>query len=219
MHKLGNNPADNDRIRPGFVILLSAMVAAVLMPLWMLLCGPSLPDAPQPAAGARAATAPATAHTMRRVTSVGVGIPGALAPAEVPPAPPTPTEQQWGVQFLDVTVSSNGVVELQYKLVSAERAAAIDADGVAAYLLEPVSGVKTMLANPVPQGAAVPAHSRARSAALTMWHAGGSFPPPPSRAVTGRVYSILLPNSRMRSSAMASRHPKPSRSSSRPHNR
>ena len=62
----------------------------------------------------------------------------------------------------------------------------------AAYLLEPVSGMKIPLGTPQPEGAFSP-HSRARSAALMM-RGAGSFPPAPNRMAAGRTYSVLLPN-------------------------
>ena len=71
-------------------------------------------------------------------------------------------------------------------------------DRVAADLLDPVSGVKIPLATPVSADAAASAHSRARSVALSKWKAEDSFLPPPFCSVTGRTYSILLPNTAFR---------------------
>ena len=195
MRKPCNDQTD-DRVRPGFVILLLAMVAVIAVSLWHFLRGsPSASDAPGSAPETRPApvSIAKTKHLVRRIPPDTASTPELVDTAEATPVPLTEMGRQWGVEFTGVTVSTNWVVTVGYTIVSAEKAAAI-MDGVSSYLLEPASGVKIALANPVPEGAAVPAHSRARSAALSMWHAGGSFPPPPSRAVTGRAYSILLPN-------------------------
>ena len=194
MNTQHRDQADN-RVRPGFVILLLAMIAVIAAALWLFLRGTPAAETPGPAVASHVtplcvAKAGHRAHRAQAGTSI---TPEQADAPDATPVPVTEMGRQWGVEFNHVTVSSNGVVDVSYTIASTEKAAAI-ADGVSAFLLEPVSGTKIPLANPVPEGAAVPAHSRARSAALSMWHAGGSFPPPPSRAVIGRVYSILLPN-------------------------
>lgn len=61
-----------------------------------------------------------------------------------------------------------------------------------AYLIDRTSGRKLQLAG-APQEGAARSHSRARRLALMMPDAG-AFPPPPGRLLTGKTYSVILPN-------------------------
>jgi hypothetical protein len=198
------NEATQNGVRPVFVLLLAVGSALVLLLAWGLMRQPSSAartgDRPSADGAARAATAARRGTAMRPAVAADAGTPGNPVAATPPSAggqttaPLTEMERQWGVRFGRVGLSSDQVVTVSYSLTSVEQAASLSRDGTPAYLVDVASGVKIPLVNPVAAGAPVPAHSRARSAMLSMWHAGGSFPPPPSRAETGRVYAVLLPN-------------------------
>lgn len=117
--------------------------------------------------------------------------------ADLPSAaaiPPSTLEDQWGIQFRSIGLTrGDTAVELFYTIVASEKAALLGQGDSTAYLVDLDSGRRLALDSPPQQASSLSPHSRARSAALMLPEAGG-FPPPPSRLVPGKTYSILLRN-------------------------
>jgi hypothetical protein len=172
-------------IRPGFPILAACVVAAVALPLWLLLRKPaSIPADPELAQAAESAVNPEPAATPP---------PETVAAQPTRTEPPSALEEKGGIQVSRVALAMSGAaVDVRYTIVNPEKLAAIPDAKDAAYLVDEATGTKVTIGPPAKERA-VPAHSRARSAAMMMRDAG-TFPPTPSRVVVGKTYSILLPN-------------------------
>ena len=164
----------------------------MIIPVWVFVTkrsppppsGRSAVSAPVKGAGAVPASRKAPATRQASVVKSTAPAPGATAASG-------PLEDHWGIQVSGVGLTEGSVLELLYKVVDAQKAASLANAEAPAYLVEQDSGTRILL-GPPPQGPAS-AHSRARSRALMMWQAGG-FPPPPSKLVAGKTYSVLLPN-------------------------
>jgi hypothetical protein len=177
-------PGKKNRTAPFVFFLAACGVAVVAAAVWMHMRRP----APEHAA----AKAPVDAKPI--VTSPPAVVRSA---ADLPPAasiPPSTLEDKWGIQFRSIALTrGNTAVELFYTIVASEKAALLGQGDSTAYLVDLDSGRRIALDSPPQQAASLSPHSRARSAALMLRDAGG-FPPPPSRLVPGKTYSILLRN-------------------------
>jgi hypothetical protein len=206
-----NQQDANDGIRPGFVVLLAGIVAAIVLSIWIHGIKPAPSGKPpeparamKPASSTQQAaivnplTKPAAMPTASagRVATVGSTsvMTSTMVVAPTEPARVTALEKQWGIQITSVDLTDeDATLDLCYKITDPEKTALLYNGKTEAYLLDQVSGAKILMGIP-PQGEGVfPLRSRARSAALMMSGAG-AFPPVPSRLIAGRSYFILVPN-------------------------
>ena len=171
------------RIRPGFLALVACIFMGLLTTFWFL--------AHQPA--------PASQAAQVAVPMVGdadaVATESKAAPVIPQPAlPPKSLAKEGGIQVASVAVVSPYALELRYTVVAPDQLNSLPEGEHAPCLVDEATGTKIRI-GPPERASAGPAHSRARSAALMM-RESGSFPPPPSRVVPGKVYSVVLPNPR-----------------------
>jgi hypothetical protein len=206
MNTQTNQQVPEDRIRPGFVILLVVCLAAVVAGMWAYTNKRSATEV----AGA-SAVKPTTSHIVAtrsgnaaKPTAAKNAAPDPLinrqpplpqAPVDVPEGvPASALEAKWGIQFCGVAMANNdAVLDLRYKVTSQAKAAVLTSENPEAHLIDLASGSTTPLCPPQSKEWPFAAHSRARSQAMMMRDAG-AFPPPPNRLAVGRIYSILLPN-------------------------
>jgi hypothetical protein len=174
-----NNSNPTKGLRPGFLISLTVSLTLCLFLLWMFRTKP--------------ASAIPTANPIPIVDSE--------TPPPPPPAPVQPAtvprsntlEDRWGIQVASIALTMAGAaVELRYQILAPEKVSLLADAPVTAQIIDQTSGARIPIGAP-PLEAGRPQHSRARSAALMMQDAG-SFPPPPSRIIAGKTYSIQLPN-------------------------
>lgn len=177
-------PAPNDtRIRPSVLLLVSCSLVAICIPL-----GISRIRLIKPASAAVSRETQPAVDAVRAATPAPVMEP-VTATQPVPTGPSTALEEHWGIQVSRVGLTMAGAaVDLCYRVVSAEKAAALAEGKAETYLIDQASGAKILMAPPIETGV-FPAHSRAR-----MMRQGGGFPPAPNRLAAGRTNSILLPN-------------------------
>jgi hypothetical protein len=171
-------PTDT-RARPGFLVLMACVLAAILIPLGLRLVR----------------SAPASAPVESPAPPEPVAANPPAPPAEPAPPPLGPVAQKWGIQVLSVSLAqADSTLDLRYRVIAPEKAAALGASTNMAYLVDRSSGMRIQITPARPGDALSPrSHSQARSLALMMPGAMG-FPPPPGRVEPGRTYSILLPN-------------------------
>ena len=180
-------PRDTDKgIRPGLLALVACVFVVLLAVVWLFerQPTPARQTAKPPAPGAVPADVSATAHA-------DAGAADVIPP---PPPPPKSLAEQGGIQVASVSLVSPGALELRYTVVAPDKLDSLPGAASAPWLVDEATGTKIRI-GPPELASATPVHSRARSAALMMRDAG-SFPPPPSRVVPGKVYSVLLPNPR-----------------------
>ena len=202
----------DNRIRPGFAVLLALALAAVSIAVWMSVSKPTHPATANVSAVASKHTthskhkdgaeqAPAAAPVVTEPALAVPSEPIVAAAAEtatpIPPPPngtPSPFEAQWGIRISDVMQThTESVLEMSYIVVDPAKIATLS-DGVnTPYLIEQASGAKVMLCVPMHEKWPFAGHSRARSMALISNGAGG-FPPAAGKVVPGRTYSLLIPN-------------------------
>ncbi len=142
-------------------------------------------------------------HYLKRPAPAPV-MPGAAPPAAAEPAPGAPLppvaaidssalETQWGIQVSSVgLLLDNAAVCFNYKVITPDKATLLSDESTPAFLVDQASGTKIPLRVAAPEGA-VPAHSRARSAAA-MSQRPGAFPPARNKLFSGQAYSVLVPN-------------------------
>ena len=188
-----NQASTGKRIRPGFIVLLVCLVAAVFIPFLVsrIRLPPTAP--PPPSVPAASPKALARAVPIKRTTPAKRAEDPLPAPvvATPPAARPGTLEGEWGIQVAGIAMTDTAAVELSYSIMSPEKAAMLADGKTPAYIVDQATGTRILLAPP--EGSAFRPHSQARSRALMMWQAGG-FPPPPSRLVVGKTYAVLLPN-------------------------
>lgn len=183
-----NQPVPRKSSRPGFLLLLTVFLAAILMYVgfsWKNRLDPSPAgetDAPEATAEPAAAAAAAAATP---------------APAAAAPVQLGLLEEKWGFQISSIGLSrQDTAVELQYTINDPEKFSLLADETTPAYVLDQASGMNLPLkASPQSPAQAKNFHSHtsARSRMIAMPQAG-SFPPPASRLIAGKTFSILLPN-------------------------
>ena len=203
--QMPNQPDEDNRIRPGFVAVLAALLvgvtAFIVIPLW---------GAHEPVNVADAAPVVTGNSPIRTLSSGGdVELPGEPAAISPPPsasqpvkpvqpqpsAPPSgPVEKKWGVRVFGVWLAQdNAAVEMGYQVTGPDRAKLLSGNNSENHLIDLASGKQIPLCPSQLKEWPFSPHSRARSMALSMSEAG-TFPPPPNRLVAGKIYTVLIPN-------------------------
>ncbi len=103
----------------------------------------------------------------------------------------SPLEKQWGIQVTGIALTNEASsVRVSYTITDPEKTLPLGETDVAVYLVNEANGAKLpMIAPPqqTPQGATMRTTRR-------MMRQAGRFPPTPSRLMTGRLYSLDIPN-------------------------
>lgn len=187
-----NHQDTDNRIRPGLLLLVACVLAAILIPLGISAIHKSKPSSAgaTTTAESSATVKPSAAH---ETAAPAAAVEPAAAMNPAAPVLSTALEEPWGIQVSSIRLTkADAAVDLRYKVVAPEKAALLAADKTTAYLIDQASGAKIqMLASP--QEGAWPTNTRARTAARMM-HQAGEFPPPANRLAAGKTYSLLLPN-------------------------
>jgi hypothetical protein len=207
-----NRRVMDNRIRPGFVVLLVGVVAGVVLLIWFHGNKSSPPGPfPVPAADIKPGSSterlvvvkpevepianPAIAAAASAAPAATAGpAPAATSAIAVAPVPSTALEKQWGIQVTRVELTAgDSVLDLCYKVTAPEKTALLYDSETSAYLIDQASGAKILMGVPPQEERTLPPRSRARSAALMMNEAG-AFPPVPNRLTAGKTYFVLVPN-------------------------
>lgn len=206
----GRQQDDDNRIRPGFIALLAALlagvVALIVIPLWHSPVKGS-ETVPGGAGNLQPRTLPNGGGAELFSETVAADAPmstpsGAPPPprqsAEIlppqPPAPPGPVEEKWGVRVSGVWLApENKAVQMTYQVTDFSRANLLSENGSENQLIDLASGKQIPLCPSQLKDWPYSQHSKARSMALQMLEAG-TFPPPPNRLVAGKTYTVLIPN-------------------------
>ena len=206
------NQEPDNRIRPGFAVLMALALAAVSIAVWMSVSKPTHPAKanvsavaakhtahPKQKAGAglAPAEAPVVAEPAQAVPSEPIVAAASENAEPIPPPPngtPSPFEAQWGIRISDVLqTGADSVLEMRYLVVDPAKTAGLADGEKTPYLIEQSSGAQVMLCVPLHEKWPYAGHSRARSMAHISNGAGG-FPPAAGKMVAGRTYSLLIPN-------------------------
>ncbi len=186
------NPAN--RIRPAFMVLLLCVMAAVLIPAWMLTRSLLATKTPSPAPEPE--LAPPTFgprvtpdHWQQKTTpprGAAVSVPALMKqsarrshPVKASPSPATGTaaatvEERWGIRVHGAVLSmGNAFLDLRYEIVDAKKAALLANGRTPAYVMEYETGAKLPMTAPPKEGC---------------------FPPTGNRLATGRMYSATIGN-------------------------
>lgn len=208
-----NHKDTNNRIRPGFIIVLVVALAVISITIWKIALKPaSATTIKEPAAKERSVSAPPNPHNKRAEAPVSANEQTATAepaaeeqpavvaestPVVIPSPPngkPSTFEEQWGIRMSVAKLIGNGAaLELQYLLVDTTKTAGLTDAQSTPYLIDQASGAKVMLCVPLHKNWPYANHSRARSMAMITPGAGG-FPPASGKQVVGRTYSLIVAN-------------------------
>ncbi len=155
-------------------ILQAGVVAGICVLAWLFLkSNPSpvpAPSEPAPKVPAEAAAAPA-----------------------LEPRTATSLEQQWGLQILGLSLTNKDTaVQVRYTVVAPDKLLLLSETNASAYLIDQATGAKLPMITP-PQ-AATTAQGASLRTTRRMARMAGQFPPPSSRLMTNRVYSLEIPN-------------------------
>jgi hypothetical protein len=176
MENVMKNKAAIGAGQPRVIIMTAVSTALLLMGLfWMSRPRPLLevPAAPEP-------LDPIVATTDLPVTK----------------ASHSTVEEQWGIQIASVALTNaDTAVDLRYTVVAPERTGQLTGADVEVYLIDQDTGAKLPMitAQPESTGSSAPTPPPSRTT-RKMMRLAGSFPPPPSRIVEGRSYSLQIPN-------------------------
>jgi hypothetical protein len=203
----------DNRVRPGFIIVLVAVLAVISITVWKVALAPvSATTIKEPAAKERSVRAKPNHHNKRAEAPVATNEqtataepaaeeqPAAVAestPVIIPSPPngkPSTFEEQWGIRMSVAKLIGNGAtLELQYLLVDTTKTARLTDEQSTPYLIDQASGAKVMLCVPLHKDWPYANHSRARSMAMIAPGAGG-FPPASGKQIVGRTYSLIVAN-------------------------
>ncbi len=156
-------------------ILQVCIVAGVCLLVWLFIKSRPLPAAaPSEPASVEAAVDAAPAVVTEK--------------AALPPL-----QQQWGLQVLGLALTNNDTaVEVRYAVVALDKMVLLSETNASAYLINEATGAKLPMITP-PQSASVAQGATLRTT-RRMARLAGQFPPTSSRLMTGRVYSLQIPN-------------------------
>ncbi len=102
-------------------------------------------------------------------------------------------EQQWGIQVSSISLTNgNTTVQVRYTVVAPEKTVLLTETNAEVYLLNQATGAKLGMFTP-PQSANEPTGVPKRTVRRIVKQAG-ELPPPPTRVLAGRAYSLLIPN-------------------------
>ena len=177
-----NQPEKKEQkgIRPRVLVILAALMAALVVPIWI--ATRPLPPAPPPKPVAAAPLPPPpmaqTAPHHPTVTQPrGPHLPASAHRYQAKPvaAPPPPTlEVRWGIQVCGAHLSmGDAIVDVRYKILDPAKVAALGDGKTLGYIIEPNTGNKLLMPKPPKEGA---------------------FPPTGNRLAVGKTYFAIVAN-------------------------
>ena len=107
---------------------------------------------------------------------------------------PTALEEKWGIKVSSISLTNgDSAVEVRYTVLAPEKTSLLTGANAEVYLIDQTSGTK------LPMTTANPDHHTDSSAAPSrsvrnMMRLAGMFPPPSSRLMAGKMYSVKIPN-------------------------
>lgn len=137
MNNHGNHQNSDNRMRPGFLVLLACAVTGIFLLIWVY-------------QSKRSATSKTEAPAAEE-QAMPAKKPAVMKPMAV--SRPSTLEEAWGIQISSLRLSmADTMMDLRYKLLDPVKAVSL-ADGKnQAYLLDQASGVKVVMPNPSKEG-------------------------------------------------------------------
>jgi len=183
-----HSPAN--RIRPGIILLVTCVLAAVLIPIAI-----SMFRQTKPPVTSEIEASLTSAEPMPETQTVAPEVSAEPRAATNVTAPvlSVALEEKWGIQVSSIRLMrSDSAVDVRYRVVVPEKLALLAEDSDRAYLIDQATGTKLQMLAP-PEGDTSTANVRSRSM-MKMMHLAGAFPPPAAKVAEGGLYSVLLPN-------------------------
>ena len=126
-------------VRPGLLVLVVCVLAAIMIPLGLRLTR------------SRPARAPEASPALpARIVALPLPLPEApTPPAEPSPLPLSPLAQKWGIQVTRVGLTrADTTLDLRYQVIAPEKAAALAESTNVAYLVDRASGARIQITPP-----------------------------------------------------------------------
>jgi len=106
----------------------------------------------------------------------------------------TALEKKWGIKVSGISLANgNSAVDVHYTVLAPEKTTLLTGTNAEVYLIDQASGTKLPMITASSTDATGSAAAPSRSV-RNMMRLAGMFPPPSSRMMAGKMYSVKIPN-------------------------